>query len=121
MRNTQQLLTEYADTGSESAFRELVGQYIDLVYSTARRLVGGDAHLAQDVAQTVFLHLSRNARKLSRESMLGGWLHRDACFVASKALRSERRRQAREMRCLILERSLCFGKKSLGLARMGSG
>jgi hypothetical protein len=54
MGDTQQLLTEYADTGSESAFRELVGQYIDLVYSTARRLVGGDVHLAQDVAQRFF-------------------------------------------------------------------
>jgi RNA polymerase sigma factor (sigma-70 family) len=102
MRDTQQLLMEYVDTGSESAFRELVGQYIDLVYSTARRLVGGDAHLAQDVAQTVFLHLSRNARKLSRESMLGGWLHRDTCFVASKTLRSERRRRAREREAVFM-------------------
>ena len=101
-RETQELLREYAETGSESAFRELVGRYTDLVYCTARRLVDGDAHLAEDVTQTVFMHLSRNARRLSRESMLGGWLHRDACFVASKTLRGERRRQVREREAVLM-------------------
>src|SRR5688572_32224725 len=28
--------------------------------------------------------------------MLGGWLHRHTCFVASKTMRGERRRQMRE-------------------------
>jgi RNA polymerase sigma factor (sigma-70 family) len=102
MRETQELLRDYAETGSETAFRELVGRYMDLVYSTARRLVSGDAHLAEDVAQTVFLHLSRNARKLARDSMLGGWLHRDACFVAGKVLRANRRRQAREREAVLM-------------------
>src|SRR5207249_3687597 len=41
-------------------------------------------------------HLSRQARKLCREPFLGGWLHRDTCYQASKTLRGERRRQARE-------------------------
>ncbi len=102
MQDTQQLLREYAEIGSETAFRELVARYIDLVYSTARRVVGGDTHLAEDVTQTVFLHLSRKARKLSRRSMLGGWLYRDAWFVASKTLRRERRRQAREREAVLM-------------------
>ena len=100
MTDSQKLLAEYAGNGSEAAFRELAGRYVNLVYSTALRLVGGDTHLAEDVTQTVFVHLSRNARKLSQEPMLGGWLHRDTCFVAGKALRGERRRRARERQAM---------------------
>lgn len=96
MTETQTLLTEYAESGSEAAFRELVARYVDLVYSTARRSVGGDAHLAEDVTQSVFIHLARKAGSLPREVMLGGWLHRDTCHVAATLMRGERRRQHRE-------------------------
>src|SRR2546425_11338377 len=96
MTESQQLLAEYAATGSEAAFRELVARYVDLVYSAAVRLVNEDTHLAEDVTQTVFADLAKLARTLSRDVMLGGWLHRHACFVAGKTLRSERRRLARE-------------------------
>ncbi len=90
---SQALLADFAQNGSEAAFRELVDRYIGLVYSTALRLLGGDAHRAQDVAQTVFIDLAQQAAKLSKDSMLGGWLHRDTCFVAAKLMRGERRRQ----------------------------
>jgi RNA polymerase sigma factor (sigma-70 family) len=96
MTDTQQLLADYVRNGSEEAFRELVTRYLALVYSTAIRLVGGDTHLAEDIAQTVFVDLARKACTLPADVMLGGWLHRDTCFVASKTLRSERRRQSRE-------------------------
>jgi RNA polymerase sigma factor (sigma-70 family) len=96
MTESQRLLAEYLTSGSETAFRELVERYTGLVYSTALRLVDGDTHRAEDVAQTVFVDLVRLARKLSAETMLGGWLYRHTCFVAAEALRSERRRQARE-------------------------
>ncbi len=96
MTDSQQLLADYVRNGSEEAFRELVTRYLALVYSTAIRLVGGDTHRAEDVAQTVFVDLARKARRLPNDVMLGGWLHRDTCFVASKTMRSERRRQSRE-------------------------
>lgn len=96
MTDSQQLLATYVKTGSEAAFRELLARYIDLVYSTALRLVHGDTHRAEDVAQTVFADLAREAHKLSAETMLGGWLHRDTCFVAAKLMRGERRRHVRE-------------------------
>ncbi len=89
MSESQQLLAEYAQSGSESAFRELVTRYINLVYGTAVRCAGGDRHLAEDVTQTVFIHLARKARSFRGEVMVGGWLHRDACNVASKLLRGE--------------------------------
>jgi RNA polymerase sigma factor (sigma-70 family) len=96
MMTSQQLLREYLAHGSEAAFRELVTRYTGLVYSTALRLVGGDIHQAEDIAQTVFVDLARKARKLSNKAALASWLYRDTCFVAAKAMRGERHRQARE-------------------------
>jgi RNA polymerase sigma factor (sigma-70 family) len=93
---TEQLLRDYVETGSESAFRELVDRYINLVYSTAYRRLGGDAHLAEDTVQTVFSDLARKASTLPATVMLGGWLHRHTCFVTSAMLRTNRRREARE-------------------------
>jgi RNA polymerase sigma factor (sigma-70 family) len=100
MTETNQLLRDYSQNGSEPAFRELVGRYVDLVYSTALRRAGGDAQLAQDIVQTVFADLARKARSLPRDVMLGGWLHHHTIFVASNFLRGERRRQNRERQAI---------------------
>jgi RNA polymerase sigma factor (sigma-70 family) len=96
MTDHRTLLADYVTNGSEEAFRELVARYIDLVYSTAVRLVNGDAHRAEDVAQTVFADLARLAGTLSKDVMLGGWLHRRTWHVATTLMRNERRRQNRE-------------------------
>jgi len=96
MMDSNTLLSQYARTGSESAFRELVSRYIDLVYSTAFRLVDGDVESAQDVAQTVFVALADQAKTLPKDVMLGGWLHLRTRFAAGKLMRTERRRQLRE-------------------------
>lgn len=90
--DSQSLLAAYAKTGSEAAFRELLTRYVDLVYSTAVRLVENDADLAKDVTHTVFVDLARKAGYLPRDVMLGGWLHHHTVFVASTILRGERRR-----------------------------
>ena len=100
MTDSQTLLSEYVRTASEPAFRELVARYLGLVYASALRLVGGDTQFAEDVSQTVFLHLARKAHRLPREVMLGGWLHRDTCYVARTLMRSERRRQQRERQAM---------------------
>ena len=42
MTEVQQLLAEYAKSGSEEAFRKVVHRYVNLVYSTANRMVNGD-------------------------------------------------------------------------------
>ncbi len=96
MTDSQHLLAEYVQSASDAAFRDLVTRHLDLVYFAALRLVGGDPHQAEDVAQTVFADLARLARTLPRDVMLGGWLHRHTCFVAAHTLRGERRRQSRE-------------------------
>lgn len=96
MTDANQLLREYVKSGSELAFQELVGRYVDLVYSVAVRRLGGDEHLARDVVQTVFTDLARKASRLRAGSSLGGWLHRHTCFVSGTVRRTERRRVARE-------------------------
>ena len=60
-----QLLQDYASRGSERAFGELVARHIDMVYTVALRLVRGDVHLAQDVAQTVLQREAELANALS--------------------------------------------------------
>jgi RNA polymerase sigma factor (sigma-70 family) len=102
MSGTQALLTEYANGGSERAFRELVSSYVNFVFSTALRIVGGDRPLAEDVTQAVFTDLSRKAGSLPKDVQLGGWLHRHTCFIARKTLRRERRRIAREKQAMEL-------------------
>src|ERR1051326_8457923 len=102
MTDSPTLLADYVKNGSDPAFRELVTRYLNLVHSAAIRLVGGDAHLAEDVAQTVFVDLARMAGGLSSEVMLGGWLHRHTCYVAAKTMRAERRRQSRERQAVAM-------------------
>ena len=65
MKSDAELLKEYVEVRAEPAFAELVRRHIDLVYSAALRQVGGDAHLARDVAQTVFRDLARKAAALT--------------------------------------------------------
>ena len=91
-----QLLHDYAVANSHEAFGELVARYVNLVYSTALRQVGGDTHLARDVAQTVFTDLARKASSLARRPSLSGWLYTSARFAAAKAVRTEQRRRERE-------------------------
>jgi RNA polymerase sigma factor (sigma-70 family) len=96
MTSDNELLRSYAKTRSEEAFTELVRRHVNLVYSAALRQVGGDAHLAQDVAQTVFTELARKAASLSGCNSLTGWLYTNAYFAANKVARSEHRRRDRE-------------------------
>ena len=56
MRGDEELMLEYAETGSRLAFEELVHRYERELYSFLRRYLG-DAHLAEDAFQATFLQL----------------------------------------------------------------
>lgn len=91
----RELLREYVERASEPAFGELVRRHVDLVHSTARRLVR-DADLANDVCQAVFLLLARKAASVRKSDALSGWLYRATRFEAASLVRREQRRRDRE-------------------------
>jgi RNA polymerase sigma factor (sigma-70 family) len=93
MNTDAELLRRYADGGSEAAFAELVRRHLNLVYFAALRQVGGDAHRAEEVAQSVFTDLARKARTLTAHATLTGWLHTSTRFAAAKARRADFSRQ----------------------------
>ncbi|MCI0744719.1 MAG: sigma-70 family RNA polymerase sigma factor, partial [Verrucomicrobia subdivision 3 bacterium] len=94
------LLRQYAEGGSETAFRELVDRHVNLVHSAAMRIVNGDLQMARDIAQAVFTDLARKAGALcdlpQKQETLSGWLYTATRFAAMKAVRAEQTRRARE-------------------------
>jgi RNA polymerase sigma factor (sigma-70 family) len=96
--NDHELLQRYATSRCEAAFSELVKRYLDLVYSAALRQVGGDTHLAKDVAQAVFIDLARKAASLPERAVLAGWLYTGTRYAAAKSVRCEQRWRLREQK-----------------------
>src|SRR2546422_710216 len=89
-----ELVTAYAARGSENAFRALVTRHVNLVYATAFRQVG-DATLAEEITQNVFIALARKAPRLAGIQTLAGWLLRTAVLEAKARIRPELRRGPR--------------------------
>ena len=65
MKTDAQLLREYAGSGSETAFGELVSRHADLVYSAALRQVGELHRLRAEVAR-----LRREREELAKQSVV---------------------------------------------------
>jgi RNA polymerase sigma factor (sigma-70 family) len=91
------LLRRYARDRDEAAFSSLVRRHLDLVYAAAVRRVR-DRHLAEDVAQAVFVILARRAASVSTRTgrPLSLWLLSAVRFAAKNALRIQRRRRSHE-------------------------
>jgi RNA polymerase sigma factor (sigma-70 family) len=93
--NDRDLLRIYAREQSDSAFGELVRRHVNLVYSAALRMLH-DPHLAEDVAQAVFIVLARKAGRLPADTLLFGWLLKATHYAANAQIRSAARRAQRE-------------------------
>src|SRR5437868_14423236 len=90
-----ELLGQYTREASEDAFAGLVHRHLDLVYCAALRQVRSP-QLAEEVAQSVFTDLSRNANRLKSDTVLTAWLYQVTRRTAIDVVRREARRQLRE-------------------------
>jgi RNA polymerase sigma factor (sigma-70 family) len=90
-----ELLREYQEHGSETAFTALVQRHVNLVYSAAFRHVRS-RELAEEITQSVFVDLAQKGRKLKANSILSAWLYQVARARAIDVFRRESRRQVRE-------------------------
>ncbi|MBN1669972.1 MAG: hypothetical protein JXR37_03000 [Kiritimatiellae bacterium] len=90
------LLTLFSRERSEDAFRMLVERHAGLVYGICRRGLAGDAELAKEAAQAVFIVLARKARKLRKRRTLSSWLLRTSNTVVKTVRRRQARRQRQE-------------------------
>lgn len=94
-----ELLRQFTRDHSQAAFTALVQRHVNLVYSAALRQVRSP-QLAEDVTQSTFADLARNAAKLTnaREAapVLAAWLYQVARHTAVDVIRKESRRQLRE-------------------------
>src|SRR5688572_33483388 len=95
--DSSSLLRQYVRERSQEAFAQIVRQYVDMVYASARRQVR-DAELAQDVAQAVFIVLSEKAASLPSDRPLSAWLLTTTRYVAANARRSREHRELHERR-----------------------
>jgi len=91
----QELLRQYAEKSSESAFRSLVGRHMNLVFSTALRGLN-DAAVAAEITQNVFITLARKSHWLCGETTIAPWLHKATLLEIRQWWRGEFRRQRRE-------------------------
>lgn len=91
-RSDPDLLAEWLESGSETAFHSLVERYAGLVLMTARRTCS-DQSLAAEASQLTFILLARKAKTLTSCPTLGGWLHRAALMNCRNLLRASRREE----------------------------
>src|SRR5690242_8142431 len=92
------LLRRFARRHAQDAFTEIVRCHVNLVYSAALRQVRSP-QLAEEVAQSVFCDLARNADKLCASGgspVLTAWLYQVTHHTAVDVVRKESRRQLRE-------------------------
>ena len=91
-----ELLGQYLQQRSETAFAELVRRHVDLVYSAALRQLNGNRQHAEDATQAVFTDLARKAPSLVRHTSLAGWLYSSTRYATASIRRTESRRSLRE-------------------------
>lgn len=118
MNTDADLLRRYAHDRDEPAFTALVQRHLGLVYAVALRRVGGDAHLAEDVAQRVFSVLARKAGTLIGRPTLSGWLYTSAHLTSAAVVRGERRRKTHETEAHLMQTTLSASEQAADWTRL---
>src|SRR5205823_4116382 len=95
MLQDRQLLQQFVAERSQAAFGQLVERHSNWLYSACLRRLG-DAALAEDATQAVFVALAQQAPALVKYNTISPWLHQAARFCALKMVRARSRRQRYE-------------------------
>jgi len=90
-----ELLARFVADRDGEAFAKLVRRHGPMVLAVCRRLIG-DAHLAEDALQAVFLVLARRASDVKPGGAVRSWLYGVAVRTAKEARAIAARRRARE-------------------------
>ena len=90
-----ELLRQFTRDHAQDAFTALVKRHVNLVYSAALRQVRAP-QLAEEIAQSVFADLARDAGKLQPDTILTAWLYAVTRRTAIDVIRKESRRRLRE-------------------------
>src|SRR3954465_7274030 len=90
-----ELLARYTAQHPEDACAESLRRHLNLVYSAALRQVRSP-QLAEEVVQSVFIDLARQAHRLAPNTILSAWLYRGPRCPPINVVRREARRQIRE-------------------------
>jgi len=90
-----ELLRKFTCEQSQDAFTTLVQRHLNLVYCAGLRQVRSP-QLAEEVAQSVFTDLARNAAQLKPDTVLTAWLYEVTRRTAINVVRGEARRKLRE-------------------------
>jgi RNA polymerase sigma-70 factor (ECF subfamily) len=83
-------LLERARSGDIDAYGVLYGRHVKRVHAVCRRLAG-DATVAEDLTQEVFVHAWERLRTFRGESAFSTWLHPLTVHLALTHLRSRQR------------------------------
>lgn len=97
MQTDSELIRSYSENHCEDAFTEFVGRHIDMVYAAALRETRGNAALAEEITQSVFIELARKGGRLAGHPALAGWLYTCVRRMGANFLRAEKRRMRREI------------------------
>ncbi len=91
-----QLLRRFVRDQDQEAFRQLIHRHAGMVLATCRRELG-DATLAEDASQAVFLLLSQKAKGLQKEGSLASWLFSASRLICRNLKRQNLRREHYEV------------------------
>ncbi|MCE5335666.1 MAG: RNA polymerase sigma factor [Desulfobacteraceae bacterium] len=92
MNDPDLILLEGIARGDQGAFESLIGRYQGPLHNFIGRYVG-DASLAEDIAQEVFIRVFRAARRFEPRTRVSTWIFRIAYNLSMTELDRLRRRQ----------------------------
>lgn len=91
-----ELLNDFAQTGNQAAFEEIVRRYAGMVFHVCHQILR-NSHDAEDVTQAVFLTLATQC-KSNPIKYLGPWLQQVAYRLSLDVRKSHKRRELREIK-----------------------